>query len=99
MRGPTGRLTAYAVAAGLARSADEGARVLMRLLALQRLGDAAAGGLLVAALLAPRVLGAPLVGMLADRSPRPATLVAGAAAGFGGTLALTATLIGRVPIG
>jgi MFS family permease len=96
--GPSGRLARYALAAVLVRMADEGARVVMALLGLQRVGDVAVGGLLVAVLLVPHVVAAPLVGVLADRSRRPAILVAIAAVGFGGSLALASVLLGRIQI-
>ena len=91
----TGRLTAYATAALLVRLADEGARVVLTLLALQRTGGPAAVGLLVAALLAPHVVAAPVVGLLADRLRRPERLTAVAALGFAGSLAGTAAALGR----
>jgi hypothetical protein len=98
VHGPRTRLTAYAVAALLLRLADEGARVVLALLALERVGRAAVGGLLVAALLAPHVIAAPVVGSLADRSRHPDRLIAMAALGFAGSLAGTAAAFGRAPL-
>jgi Major Facilitator Superfamily len=98
VRGPETRLAAYAVAASLLRLANEGARVVLALLALERDGRAAAGGLLVAALLAPHVIAAPLVGALADRSRHPDRLIAMAALGFAGSLAGTAAAFSRAPL-
>jgi hypothetical protein len=92
------RLTTYAIAALLLRLADEGARVVLALLALERLGGATAGGALVAALLATHVIAAPLVGTFADRSRHPDRLIAMAALGFAGSLAGTAAAFGRTPL-
>lgn len=94
----SGRLTHYAAAAVLVRLADEGARVVLTLLALQRTGSAAVGGVLVAALLVPHVVAAPLVGALADRARRPRLVVAAAGCGFAAALAATATGLGRLPL-
>ena len=69
------------------RVADEGARVALVLLALQRTGSAAVGGALVAALLVPHVVAAPAVGWLTDRARRPHALIAAAALGFAASLA------------
>ncbi|KUL22411.1 hypothetical protein [Actinoplanes awajinensis] len=71
-------LARYLVAAVGARLADEGARVAIVLLALERTGDARLGGLLVAALMVPHVLAAPLVGAAADRVRRRKPLYAAA---------------------
>jgi hypothetical protein len=90
-------LARYALAAALVRLADEGARVALALLALQRSGGVAFGGVLVAVLLAPHVLAAPVVGALADRVRRPQLLVAGASAGYGASLVAAALLVGRAP--
>jgi MFS family permease len=48
------------------RLADEGARVALVLLALERTSSTAYGGLLVAALMIPHVVAAPLIGAVAD---------------------------------
>jgi MFS family permease len=93
------RLARYAAAAGAVRTADEGARVALALLALERAGNPGLGGLLIAVLLVPHVLAAPVVGLLVDRSRRPGLLIAAAAAGFGGSLALAGFLLGRAPLG
>jgi len=92
------RLGAYASAALLVRLADEGARVALTLLALERTGDATTGGVLVAALLAPHVVAAPVVGLLADRMRRPERLTALAALGFAASLAGSATALGGAPL-
>jgi MFS family permease len=91
-------LAQYAAGAALVRLADEGARVGLALLALQRTDSAAVGGVLVAALLVPHVVAAPVVGLLADRARRPQRVVAAAAIGFGTALVLTAAGLGRLPV-
>jgi hypothetical protein len=90
-------LVHYAVAAVLVRGADEGARVALVLLALERARSAALGGLLVAALLVPHVVAAGVVGAAADRSRRPLRLVAAASAGFAAALIVTSLTVGRLP--
>ncbi|MER7007831.1 hypothetical protein ABT297_32970 [Dactylosporangium sp. NPDC000555] len=65
------RLVAYAGAAVMVRTADEGGRVALILLALDRLHRDGATGLLVACLMIPHVVAAPLVGALTDWSRRP----------------------------
>jgi MFS family permease len=95
----TRHLVHYAVAAVLVRGADEGARVALVLLALERTRSAALGGLLVAALLVPHVVAAGVVGAAADRSRRPLRLVAAASAGFGAALVVAALTVGRLPTG
>ena len=59
------------LSAVLARIADEGARVSLVLLALDRIGSAAIGGTMAAALLIPHVVAAPLIGVLVDRARQP----------------------------
>ena len=86
------------MAALLVRVADEGAKVALVLLALDRAGSAAIGGLLVAALLIPHVIAAPAVGWLTDRARRPELVLTGAAVGFGVALAAAAVLLDRVPL-
>ncbi|WP_436535048.1 MFS transporter [Actinoplanes sp. HUAS TT8] len=90
-------LARYLTAAVCGRLADEGARVAIVLLALERTRDAAVGGLLVAALMVPHVLAAPLVGAAADRVRRRRLLYATAFIWYGVSLALTSTLVGRWP--
>ena len=94
MLGAIGR---YAAAAAAVRTADEGARVALALLALERTGNAGLGGVLVAVLLLPHVLAAPVVGLLVDRSRRPAVLLGAAAIGFGAALLTAALALGRLP--
>jgi hypothetical protein len=88
----------YLSAAVLARIAHEGARVSLVLLALDRAGSAAIGGTIVAALLAPHVVAAPLVGVLVDRARQPRWVLAAAMLIFAGSLFSAAALIGRAPL-
>jgi MFS family permease len=92
------RIVHYAVAAVLLRLADEGARVALVLLALERTGSAAVGGLLVAALLVPHVVAAGPVGSWADRARRPAAVVAVAGAGFGAALCVAVPALDAAPL-
>lgn len=89
----------YVVGAGLARTADEGARVGLVLLAVERTGSASLGGALVAALLVPQVAAAPLVGRAVDGAARPARTLGLLLGGFAVCLGLTAAAVGRVPPG
>jgi MFS family permease len=88
----------YLAGAVLVRLADEGSRVVLVLLALQRTGSATIGGFLVAAFVFPHVLAAPWAGLLIDRATHPHRLLASAAFCFAAALALTASLIGHVAI-
>jgi MFS family permease len=97
MEGRSRGLPRYLVAAVLVRLADEGARVALVLLALDRTGSAGLGGLLVAALLVPHVLAAPAVGLVTDRARRPRRVIATAAAGYALALATAALTVGRTP--
>jgi MFS family permease len=90
-------LTRYTTAAALARLADEGARVALLLLVLQRGHGPAFGGLLVAALMVPHVVAAPLVGAAADRVRRRRLLYVSGLLGYGLALLGAALLIG-VPV-
>src|SRR5215210_1135436 len=92
------RLLGYASAALLVRLADEGARVGLVLLGVERLESAAVGGLLVAVLLVPHVVAAPMVGLLADRARRPQLVVAAAAIAFGLAIGSTGAVLGSVPL-
>jgi MFS family permease len=91
-------LRRYLIAAVLIRLADEGARVALVLIALQRTNSAAVGGLLVAALLVPQVVAAPAVGLLTDRARQPRWLLTASVVGFAASLAAVALLLGRVPL-
>ncbi len=94
----TPRFSVYVVAAVLVRLADEGARVGLALLALERTDNAAIGGLLVATVLVPHMVAAPVVGSLADRARRSHVVVAAGAVIFGLSLATTAVGLGRTPL-
>lgn len=63
---PRALLLRYLTAAVLVRIADEGTRVALVLLALERTGNVALAGGLIAAFLAPHLLAAPAVGLFAD---------------------------------
>jgi MFS family permease len=93
-----GVLSRYLAAVVFVRLADEGARVALVLLALDRLGNAGAGCVLVAALLIPHVVAAPGVGLLADRIQQPRWVITGAAGGFAASLAGVAACLGRLPM-
>ncbi|WP_046563856.1 MFS transporter [Micromonospora sp. HK10] len=90
-RGVLGRYTASAV---LVRLADEGARVALVLLALERTGSAAYGGVLVAALMIPHVVAGPVVGALADAVRRRRLFYPLALLGYGGTLLAAVAVAG-----
>ncbi|MEJ3658617.1 MFS transporter [Actinomycetes bacterium KLBMP 9759] len=91
------RLGPHVAAAVLVRIADEGARVALILLALQRTGSPALGGALVAALLVPHVVAAPLTGARADRSTRPHLVVASLTLLFAAGLVAVDAATGRLP--
>lgn len=78
------------------RMASAGAAVALPILAVQQLDNVAAGGVLVAALLAPSVLAAPLVGAILDRSQRPDIYVALAEIMTATAFAVTA-FVGQIP--
>jgi MFS family permease len=90
-------LVRYGTAAAAVRTADEGAQIALALLALERTGSAGLGGALVAVLLVPHVLAAPVVGLLVDRARRPGLLLGAAAAAFGLALLVAAVGLGRLP--
>jgi sugar phosphate permease len=92
------RLVHYALAALAVRLADTGARVALTLLALERTGGAAAGGVLVAAMLVPHVVAAPVAGLVADRARRPQLLTGAAALLLAGALAVAAVGVGPRPL-
>jgi MFS family permease len=96
---PTSRtLRRYLAGAVLVRLADEGARVALVLLALDRTSSAGLGGGLIAALLIPHVVAAPAVGLVTDRARRPRRVIATAALGFACALAAAPAGLGRVPL-
>lgn len=88
-------LIRYLGVAVCARLADEGARVAILLLALDRTDDAALGGLLIAALMVPHVLAAPLAGAAADRARRRRLLYATTFLAYAASLLAATALIGR----
>ncbi|MGI5131809.1 MFS transporter [Pseudonocardia sp. CA-107938] len=92
------RLVHYAVAALAIRLADMGARVALTLLAVERAGGAAAAGVLVAALLVPHVVAAPVAGLLSDRARRPQLVTAAAALVLAGALTVAAVGTGALPL-
>ncbi|HEY0530308.1 MAG TPA: MFS transporter [Actinoplanes sp.] len=87
-------LTRYVCTAVCARLADEGARVSIVLLALDRTGRASLGGLLVAALMVPHVLAAPAAGAAADAVRRRRVLYLAAFLAYASCLLTAALLIG-----
>jgi MFS family permease len=93
-----GTLPRYLAAALFARTADEGARVSLVLLALHTSRSAALGGALVAALLVPHVVAGPLVGTWLDRARRPRVVLTGALLVLAGSLLAVALLLGRAPL-
>jgi MFS family permease len=88
----------YAAGAVLVRLADEGARLALVLVALDRMNSARVGGALVAALLVPQVVAAPAVGLITDRTQAPRLVIGAAMLGFSGALVATALGLGRVPL-
>ncbi|MET8911856.1 MFS transporter [Micromonospora sp. NPDC004551] len=88
-------LARYLAAAVTARLADEGARVAIVLVALDRTGRASLGGLLIAALMVPHVAAAPLAGAAADGVRHRKPLYVLAFATYALSLAGAAALIGR----
>jgi MFS family permease len=97
IRDSASALVRYTTAATLGRLADEGSRVALLLAALEHGRGAAFGGLLVAALMVPHVLAAPLVGGLADRVRSRKLLHAAALTIFGLGVAGGAVLAGPLP--
>ncbi|MEV5431949.1 MFS transporter [Streptomyces sp. NPDC052701] len=93
-KGPTVRYLAVAVPA---RLADEGARIALVLLAMDRVHSASLGGLLVAALMIPHVVAAPVAGALADHVRRRGLLHGLGLAAYGTGLIAAAWTIGRLP--
>lgn len=80
------------------RIVTSGVSVALALVAAVQLHDVAVGGLLIAALNAPSVVAAPVIGALTDAVPSPRRLMLGAAAVLAAALGLTAFL-GPVPLG
>ncbi|WP_020116977.1 MFS transporter [Streptomyces canus] len=87
-------LPVYLTSAVLVRTADEGARVALVMLAAQRAHSPTLGGALVAALMIPQVAAAPVVGVLADTVRRRRLFHGGAVALYGAALVALAFLVG-----
>lgn len=68
------------------------------LLALQQTKSASVGGAMIAALLVPHVVAAPLVGVVIDRARRPRWFLASMVLIFAVALALVALLLGHAPL-
>ncbi|MEW2288349.1 MFS transporter [Streptomyces sp. NPDC047841] len=88
-------LVPYLQVALLVRLASEGARVGLVVLAVDRTRSTGFGGALVAALLVPSVVAAPLAGALADRVRRRRLFHGGCLVFYGTGLAAVAMLVGR----
>jgi MFS family permease len=84
----------YLITATCARLADEGARVAIVLLCLARTGSPGLGGLLVAALMVPHVIAAPLAGAAADFARRRKAVYLGAFFSYAVLITAAAFLIG-----
>jgi hypothetical protein len=84
----------YLITATCARLADEGARVAIVLLCLARTGSPGLGGLLVAALMVPHVIAAPLAGAAADFARRRKAVYLGAFFLYAVLITAAALLIG-----
>ena len=97
-RASTGVLARYTVAATLARIADGGSPAALVLLALDRTGSAAAGGLLAAAATLPHLVAAPAVGLLSDRVRSVRRLYVASFVLFGLGLVGVEVLLGRTPV-
>jgi MFS family permease len=91
-------LPRYLRAALAARIADEGARVSLVLLALRGTGSAAVGGAMIAALLVPHVVAAPLVGVVVDWARHPGWVLGSAVLMFAGSLFSVALLLGHASL-
>jgi predicted MFS family arabinose efflux permease len=91
-------LVRYTTAAALARVADEGSRVALLLLVLEDGRSATFGGLLIAALMVPHVVAAPVVGALADRIRRRRPLYVAGLLGYGASLIGSALCAGPAPV-
>ncbi|MEU4238557.1 MFS transporter [Actinoplanes sp. NPDC026619] len=90
-------LARYSVLATSARLADEGARAGLILLAIETAGSPGYGGLLVAALMIPHVVAAPVVGALADTVTHRKAFGSLMLVLYAVALALAALTAGRLP--
>lgn len=91
------RLARYAVAAGLARIADEMVGVSVVLLVLGRTGDPALAGIAVAGYTLPAVLTGPLLGAWLGGARRPKLALAGNELVLAGVSAALVATVGRAP--
>jgi predicted MFS family arabinose efflux permease len=91
------RLVRYAVAATLARLADEMVSITLVLLILNRTGSAALAGLAVAGYTVPAVLTGPLLGAWLGRTQRPKIALIGNELVLGGVAVGLAAGVGRLP--
>ncbi len=87
----------YMAGATLVRLADEGARVALVFLAVEKGSGAGEGGLLTAAFLVPHVIAAPMLGNLIDRAKAPMQVVALGIMLAALSLIAAALLIGHAP--
>jgi MFS family permease len=91
------QLVRYAVAAGLARIADEMVGVSVVLLVLGRTGDPALAGVAVAGYTLPAVLTGPLLGAWLAGARRPKVALAANELVLAGVTAALIVTVGRVP--
>ncbi|WP_250033436.1 MFS transporter [Paractinoplanes maris] len=89
----------YLGVAVCARLADEGARVAILLLVLERTGSASLAGALIAALMVPHVLAAPIAGSIADAARRRRLVYVSAYLIYAAGLGAAAFLIGWSTVG
>jgi MFS family permease len=87
----------YAVAAGLARTADEMVSVALVLLVIDRTGSTALAGAAVAAYTLPSVLSGPLLGAWLDRTRDPRLALAGNEVSLAAVAVALVAAIGRAP--
>lgn len=88
----------YLIGATLVRLADEGARVALVFLAVEKGSGAGEGGLLTAAFLVPHVIAAPVLGNLIDRARAPMLVAAIGILMAALSLLAVALLLGQVPV-
>lgn len=91
-------LVLYLIGASLVRLADEGARVALVFLAVEKGSGAGEGGVLTAAFLVPHVIAAPALGNLIDRSRAPMLVAALGILTAALSLIAAGLLLGRAPV-
>lgn len=91
-------LVLYLTGATLVRLADEGSRVALVFLAVEKGSGAGEGGLLTAAFLVPHVIAAPVLGNLIDRARAPMLVAAIGILLAALSLLAVALLLGQVPV-